>query len=91
MNQQDVKTLADLARLSLTDDQCKTYQKDFESILTYIDSISAVDVAPSTSAHVHKNIVRNDDESYEPGIYQEDILAVAPDQQDHFIKVKNIL
>ena len=91
MNRDDVRNLADLARLSLTDEQCDAYQKDFESILGYIDTINKAEIQDVSIDQVLKNVVREDEEAYEPGEFTEDILALAPHSENGYIKVDKIL
>jgi aspartyl/glutamyl-tRNA(Asn/Gln) amidotransferase C subunit len=91
MKQHEVQQLAELARLKLSDEECKQYQDDFEHILTYIDSISSVDITHHDEQPVTSNIVREDDQYYEPGQYQHDLLAAAPATDNTYIKVNKIL
>lgn len=91
MKQHEVQQLAELARLKLSDEECKHYQDDFEHILSYIDSISSVDISHHDDEHVTNNIVREDNQHDEPGHYQHDLLAAAPATEDSYIKVNKIL
>ena len=91
MNRDDVKQLADLARLSITDQQADEYLGDFQSILGYIDTINKVEVSETAQDQVLKNVVREDDEAYEAGQFTDDILANAPHHEDGYLKVDKIL
>lgn len=93
MNTEDVKKLADLSRLELTDDQVREYQKDFEGILGYIDTLQSVDIGDVSQAFygANTNYLRDDEQSYQTGEFSEDLLDAAPARDGDFIKVQKIL
>jgi aspartyl-tRNA(Asn)/glutamyl-tRNA(Gln) amidotransferase subunit C len=91
MNRDDVKNLAELARLSISDEQADDYLKDFQSILGYIDTLNTVEVSEADDQHVLTNIVREDDDAYEAGEFTSDILDNAPHHEDGYLKVNKIL
>ncbi|MCA9351552.1 aspartyl/glutamyl-tRNA amidotransferase subunit C [Patescibacteria group bacterium] len=93
MTPDDVRALADLARLKLSDEDVLAYQKDFEAILGYISTINSVptegfaeEVRSDTT-----NVMRSDDEAYEPGIFTEDLLSAAPAREGRLVKVRKVL
>lgn len=45
LNREDVKYLADLARLELTEDETRTAEKELDSILKYVDRLQKIDTA----------------------------------------------
>ncbi len=89
----DVRKLAELARLSISEEQIQSYQKDFEGILDYIGVITSasVDTTVMTPPSVLGNVVREDTLAYEPGVFTEYILANAPRVTDGYIEVPKIL
>lgn len=93
MKKEDIKYLAELARLDLCDEEVDMYVKDIPKILDYVDILKTVKTDDSgrvESASV-RNIFREDDNPHETGAYSKKILEEAPDTQDGFIKVKKIL
>lgn len=63
LTQADVKQIANLARLELTDDQIIMYQQQLSAILNYADSLSELDldgVEPTTQAVTMHNVLRAD-------------------------------
>ncbi|MFT5179676.1 MAG: aspartyl-tRNA(Asn)/glutamyl-tRNA(Gln) amidotransferase subunit C [Candidatus Paceibacteria bacterium] len=94
MNEEEVKNLANLARLELTDEEIKTYGKEIGSVLSYVEKLKEVkgldDNTRIESAGV-RNVMREDENPHESGIYTEKILNEAPETQDGYIKVKKIL
>ena len=90
----NVKKLADLARVALSDEDVATLQKDITSILSYVDTIQKVSLPeiPSSSAYLAiENVMREDANPHESGVYTEELLSQAPRRQGNYIKVKKIL
>jgi len=93
MNSKDIKGLAELARLELSDADIAGYQKDFEGILDYISTINSVDV-DSFDDQVRGNTVnmmREDDIAHSPGEFTNILLDAAPERMNDFVKVDKIL
>lgn len=93
MQKDDVKHLATLARLELTDKELDMYAKDLSAILGYVDLLK--DVETNEDGRIEnasvRNVFREDGEPQEAGLYTDDLLAEAPSVKDGFIKVKPIL
>jgi len=92
MEDKDIKKLASLARIKISEDEGKGFIKDMESILSYVSEIGEVDtggVNPETLEL--KNVFREDTNPYKEGIFTEDILNEAPKTEKGYIKVKKIL
>lgn len=100
MQLEDVKKLADLARIDISDDEMKGIAKDFDAILAYVGQVqeasklkNVVDTESEKSPDSYslKNVIRDDVITNKREEYTEKILADAPDTQDGFLKVKQIL
>ena len=93
MNNTDIQTLADLSRLHLSSTEIESYTKDFEGILQYINTLQSVTINAENKidAGINTNYLREDDESYSPGDFSEDLLNAAPHRKGDFIKVQKIL
>jgi aspartyl-tRNA(Asn)/glutamyl-tRNA(Gln) amidotransferase subunit C len=91
ISRDDIYNLADLARLSVNEEQVTKYEQAFEGIVRYIDTLKEVEVSDTQAQQVVTNVVREDDESYEPGSFTEDLLHEAPQQHEGYIKVRKIL
>lgn len=93
MKKEDIKHLANLSRLELTDEELESYSKDMTSIIDYVNSLK--DLKTSDEGRIESISVRNefreDGEPHEAGLYTEDLLESAPESQDGFVKVKKIL
>jgi len=92
IDQENIKAIAGMARLSLTEEKAQSLEKDFGAILSYIDQITAVQapIAGQNASSV-KNIMREDTDGIQSGCYTDALLANAPAIQDNYIKVKKVL
>jgi aspartyl-tRNA(Asn)/glutamyl-tRNA(Gln) amidotransferase subunit C len=87
-----VKHVAHLARLAITEDEAEGFRKNLESILTYAEQLNEVDtenVEPTSHVLNIKNVLREDIAS--EGLPREEVLKNAPDHQDGQFKVPSIL
>ncbi|MDP6194051.1 MAG: Asp-tRNA(Asn)/Glu-tRNA(Gln) amidotransferase subunit GatC [Prochlorococcus sp.] len=88
----DVRKVAQLARLSLPDDQIETFTGQLEKILTYVahlEQVDTVDVPPTTRAVEVVNVTREDEVTATP--VREDLLDLAPQREGDFFRVPKIL
>jgi aspartyl-tRNA(Asn)/glutamyl-tRNA(Gln) amidotransferase subunit C len=82
LSEQEVRHVAMLARLSLTDEEVRSLQDDLNSILGHIDEIQQLDlddVPPMTHAVPITNVTRGD--VVVPGLSHEEALMNAPAQE----------
>jgi aspartyl-tRNA(Asn)/glutamyl-tRNA(Gln) amidotransferase subunit C len=83
LSEQEVRHVAMLARLALTDDEVTSLQGDLNSILGHIDSIQQLDLAsvpPTAHAIPVTNVTRDD--VVVPGLSRDMALMNAPAEQD---------
>ena len=88
----DVRKVAQLARLELPEETIATYTGQLERILDYVDQLQAVDtegVAPTTRAVEGVNATRDD--RVETTDVREDLLNQAPLREGDFFRVPKIL
>jgi len=88
----DVENIAQLARLTLTDDEKSLFQEQLSAILGYVEKLNTLDtrdVPPTTSALPLDNVMRPDEAR--PGLPTEDALQNAPDAAEDSFRVKPIL
>ena len=89
---EQVRKVASLARLELTEDEEQQFTGQLNSILDYVqqlDELDTKDVPPTTRAIEVSNITRPDKlEVFEE---REDILDGAPEREASFFKVPKIL
>ena len=88
----DVRKVAQLARLDLPEDKIATYTGQLESILEYVGQLQQVDtegVLETTRAVEVTNVTRAD--VVQPTPVREDILNQAPQREGDFFRVPKIL
>jgi aspartyl-tRNA(Asn)/glutamyl-tRNA(Gln) amidotransferase subunit C len=92
LTREDVKHIALLARLGLTDEDIDKFQIQLSVILDNFEILKKVDttdVEPTAQSIVLENVFREDkaEQSYKV----EDVLANAPQQDDNYFKVQAVL
>jgi len=83
ITEDQVRHVANLARLGLNDEQVAALGIELNDILLQIDRISALDltgIEPTAHAVAVTNVTRPD--TVRPGLSRADALLNAPDQQD---------
>lgn len=91
MQLEDIKKLALLARIDMSDEELEHIAKDFNSILAYVDQVKEASSLDQTTVYPLLNIMRDDVVTNKTGKCNEKILAQMPETQDGFLKVKQIL
>ena len=89
---EDVRHVAKLARLALSDDQLQRLTPQLESILGYVAKIRQADVSgvePMAHALPLHNVFRED--VVEPSLPLEKVLQNAPQTDGRFFKVPKII
>lgn len=88
----DVEYVAKLAKLKLSEEEKKKFQKELDKIIKYIDQLNQVDTenVPITSHIVPmENVLRED--KVKPSLTQEEALANAPDKKDGYFRVPKVI
>jgi aspartyl/glutamyl-tRNA(Asn/Gln) amidotransferase C subunit len=104
ITEKEVRHIAKLARLNLTEKETKKYQKEFSKILDYVGKLKRVNVSkiePTSYFILVKNIMREDKESEkrkaktQPRLAElgrnEELLELAPETKNNYLKVKSVL
>ena len=89
---EDVRKVAQLARLDLPEERIATYTGQLERILDYVAHLEAVDtegVPPTTRAVEVVNVTREDVVTATP--VRENLLDLAPQREGDFFRVPRIL
>ena len=90
----DVKKLAELSRLALSDGEVEKLRGEIESILEYVAVIQKVPLPEGVAASPHlelQNVMRDDVDPHEGGLYTKDIVDQFPDKSGDYLRVKKIL
>ena len=93
ISKEEVKHVAELARLELSEAEVQKFQQELSSILDYIAQLQEVNtegVSPTFQTTGLKDVLRQDVADEECELSSDDVLANAPDTQDGCIKVKPV-
>ncbi|KAA0546349.1 Asp-tRNA(Asn)/Glu-tRNA(Gln) amidotransferase subunit GatC [Bacillus sp. BGMRC 2118] len=88
----EVKHVAHLARLAITDEEAVQFQKQLDEIITYAEQLKELNtenVQPTTHVVHLKNVLREDEPG--KGLPVEEVLKNAPDHKNGQIRVPAIL
>ena len=92
ISREEVRHVARLARLHLTDEEAERMREQLDTILAYIDKLRELDVEdvePTAHAVPLVNVMRDD--VLVPCLPQEQALANAPDRAGEFFRVPRII
>ena len=92
ISREEVRHVARLARLHLTDEEAERMREQLDAILAYIYKLRELDVEgvePTAHAVPLVNVMRDD--ALVPCLPQEQALANAPDRADEFFRVPRII
>jgi aspartyl-tRNA(Asn)/glutamyl-tRNA(Gln) amidotransferase subunit C len=88
----EVETIAELAKLTLTDEEKTTFQEQLSAILDYAEMLQQVDttgIPPMSSAIPLSNVMRPDEVTL--SLSSEEALFNAPDADEASFRVKAVL
>ena len=92
IDRQEVRKVANLARLNITEAEEEAFTTQLNSILNYFEQLSELDtndVPPTTRAIETSNITRSD--KLAPFPAKDKLLRAAPEQQGDFFRVPKII
>jgi aspartyl-tRNA(Asn)/glutamyl-tRNA(Gln) amidotransferase subunit C len=94
ISKDEIKHIADLARLELSSDELKKYGNQLEQILGYVDQLQKVDIKniePTAQVTGLLNVIREDRPTDWDRKEIETALSQAPETESGQIKVKRVL
>ena len=91
MIQVDINALAKLARLEVSDEELARLEKEIPEILGFVETIQKVETDAEGHGGGLHNVMREDANPHESGIYTDDLLKAAPATQDNQIVVKQVI
>ena len=89
----DIRSLAVLSAISVTDEEVENLRGDLSNILDYVQQLDELDtdgVAPTYQVTGLANVSRKD-EIVDAGVTREQLIALAPEEKEHQIKVPKVL
>jgi aspartyl-tRNA(Asn)/glutamyl-tRNA(Gln) amidotransferase subunit C len=94
ISRDDVRRLAQLSSLQLSDDEVDAMQIDIANILEYVEQLSELDtsgIMPTYQVTGLKNVWRDDTVIVEDDSTREELLLLAPQSTNNQIKVPKVL
>lgn len=91
IGKEDVKHVAKLARLELTEEEIEKYSKQLDEIIKHVEQMNEVDttgVEPMPHPIPVYNVMREDEVKYEQT--KEELMANAPLEENGFFRVPKI-
>jgi aspartyl-tRNA(Asn)/glutamyl-tRNA(Gln) amidotransferase subunit C len=101
---EEIKKLASLARIRVSEEEVASLGGEIDAILGYIADINKVSLVEvsntaassgSSTGAARANVFREDDDAVfpatVPGTYTEKLLALSPDRDGSYVRVKKIL
>lgn len=99
VSKEEIKRLADLARVMVEEKEAEELALEIDQILEYVGQVKEIsgDVESfDTPLNVRGdggviNVMREDENPNEPGAYREELIAEFPNKDGDYLKVKKIL
>lgn len=94
ISKDEVKHIAKLARLGLTSNEIKKFQKELSLIFDYIEKLKEVNISNVelySDLGELRNVMREDTERKDPKGQSSKLLDLAPEKKGAYLKTKQIL
>lgn len=89
--QVNIRALAQLARLEISDAEIVSLEQELPGILTFVETIQKADVTTETKGTGLRNVLRVDENPHEGGLYTEKLLSAAPARDGNKIVVTQVV
>lgn len=92
LTKEDVKKIANLARLEVTAEEIADYQSQLSAILDYVARLSELDLAdlePTAHAVAQQNVMRSD--VVKPSLTMDEVLHNAANHADNQFAIQAVL
>lgn len=89
----DVRSLAQLSNIQLSDQEVESLKGDIQNILAYVDMLGELDtegVEPTYQVNSLQNVFREDVVD-QGSVTREELLSIAPESLDNQVKVPKVL
>ncbi|MEN9560874.1 MAG: hypothetical protein RIQ56_147 [Candidatus Parcubacteria bacterium] len=87
----DIRALSKLARLEVSDAELSKLEKEIPGILSFVETIQKVSGDAPAVKPALRNVMREDSNPHEAGLYTEALLRAAPARQGNSVVVKQVL
>lgn len=90
-SQVDVRALAKLARLEVSDAEIERLEKELPDILSFVAKIQDAAAEVPQKDPEHRNVMRADENPHEGGKYTDRLLDAAPAREGDRVVVKQVI
>lgn len=88
----NIQALAGLARLEVREEEVKTLEEQIPAILSFVARIQEVaETAAPDKNPAHKNVMRDDTNPHETGVFTDVLLSAAPRREGDYVKVPQVI
>jgi aspartyl/glutamyl-tRNA(Asn/Gln) amidotransferase C subunit len=87
----DVAALAKLSRLEVAENELAKLEKEIPAILEFVDVIQKAPVSKEAKSPAHRNVLRDDANPHEGGLYTKRLLDAAPAREGDRFAVKQVI
>jgi len=87
----DIKNLALLARLEVSDEELAKLEREIPAILDFVQTIQKVAGSAPALAPTLRNVMRPDENPHESGMHTEALISAAPSREGNRIAVKQVI
>ncbi len=95
ISKDEVKHIANLARIGITDEEVEKFQKDLGAILDYVKELEGLDtdkVEPTSHVTGSENVMRDDEVRRKTSAeVRKRLMEAVPKKKDGYVKTKAIL
>ena len=93
ISKEEIKKLADLARIDMKDEEVESLRGEMDAILDYVGQVKSVtgDLKEDTEIGSPRNVMRDDIDPIESETYSKELIAEFPQKEGDYLKVKKIL
>lgn len=91
MTNVDIRALAKLARLEVSDAEAAKLETELPSILGFVETIQKATVSDDAPAPALRNVMRDDARPHERAVHTEALLSGAPARRGDRIAVKQVI
>jgi len=87
----NIKALAELARLDISDAEVAQLEKEIPDILKFVEQVQGAAGDVKETSPELRNVMRADENPHESGEYTERLLDAAPKHKDGRVVVKQVV
>ena len=93
ISKEEIKKLAELSRIEISEEEAEALVKDIEPILEYVGQVKEIagEMDEGVQLGPVYNVMREDKDPTPTGTYSKELIAEFPESQDGYLKVKKIL